>query len=74
MQHILDVINNFGGMIPAAAPVAVVVVLEFVFRLIPTSKPLSILHLAGDIMTSLGNLLVKGGALLDKVLPQVVKE
>ncbi len=52
----------------------IAVVLELVFRLIPTSKPLSILHLIGWIIGSAGRILVGAGNLSDKVLPQKTKK
>ena len=46
------------------------VVVEYIFRLFPTQKPLSIAHLIGGWVGKVGLVLVKLGDFLDKVLPQ----
>jgi hypothetical protein len=55
------------------ASVSIALVLELILRLIPTQKPLSILHLIGEGSKKIGNLLLGIGNLLDKVLPQKLK-
>lgn len=54
------------------AAMTVALVLEFVFRMIPSEKPLSVLHLAAGIMKKAGAILSKAGDLLDKILPQKI--
>lgn len=49
------------------------VVVEFALRLIPSEKPLSILHLVGAGIKKVGAGLLAVGGFLDKVLPQKVK-
>ena len=49
------------------------VVLEFVLRLIPSEKPMSIAHLVGAFIKKLGEVCVAVGGLLDRVLPQKLK-
>lgn len=55
------------------ATATVAIVLEFVFRLVRTDKPLSLLVVIADGMEKVGKILVKGSELLDKVLPQKLK-
>lgn len=57
-----------------AQAMIIAVVLEFIFRLIPTKKPLSIAHVIAKGAKVIGEVLVKIANLLDKVLPQAVKE
>lgn len=52
----------------------IAIVLDFVFRLVPSKKPLSILHVVAKVSKLAGEFLVKAAELMDKVLPQVVKE
>lgn len=47
-----------------------IVVLEFVFRLLPTKKPLSIMHIVASVVRGVAAILTKLSALLDKILPQ----
>lgn len=59
----------------AAAQSAVVgIVLEFVLRLIPSKKPLSVLHMVGACAKKVGQALVAVGDLFDKILPQKIAE
>jgi hypothetical protein len=48
-------------------------VLELVFRLIPSKKPLSVLYVVASGLKKSGELFIKLGHLLDKVLPQKIK-
>jgi hypothetical protein len=52
----------------------VAVVLEFIFRLIPSKKPLSILWVIVSVAKKLSEILALLAKLGDKVLPQVVEE
>jgi hypothetical protein len=48
-------------------------VLELVFRLVPSKKPLSVLYVVASGLKVSGELFIKTGKLLDKVLPQKIK-
>jgi hypothetical protein len=69
LAKILELLSSVEG---ASATVAIV--LEFVFRMIPTKKPLGLLHMIASSAKLLGEALLKLAALLDKVLPQKIKE
>jgi hypothetical protein len=66
---ILELLSSVEG-----ASVTVAIVLDFVFRMIPSKKPLGILHMIASSAKLLGEALLKLAALLDKVLPQKIKE
>lgn len=55
------------------ASATVAIVLEFVFRLFPSEKPLSVLYVVALVLRKSGELFIKGGELLDKILPQKLK-
>lgn len=59
MAQILAILSN-----PEVITVVTIVV-EGALRLIPSQKPLSILHVIGNVSLALGNF-------LDKVLPQTI--
>lgn len=70
LQHALDLISSITGN-----PIFVVVAsgtLEMIFRLVKTSKPLSIAHLVAYSFQGLGKLFLTIGDSLDKLLPQNV--
>lgn len=69
LMSVLEFLNSMSG---AAATIAVV--LEFVFRMIPTKKPLSICHVISKVMRMVGDILLTVATLLDKILPQKVEE
>lgn len=48
-------------------------ILDFILRMIPSKKPIGILQLVGAAAVKIGELLVKFGNLLNKVLPQNLK-
>lgn len=52
----------------------IALVLDFAFRMIPSKKPLSILHIIAKGAGMLGQVLVKFAELADKILPQHTKE
>jgi hypothetical protein len=54
------------------AILTITMVLEFVFRMIPSKKPLSILWIIAKLAGRLGGILVKFATLSDKVLPQKI--
>jgi len=66
---ILELLSSVEG-----ASVTVAIVLDFVFRMIPSKKPLGVLHMIASGAKLLGQALLKLAALLDKVLPQKIKE
>lgn len=69
INDVLEALKSVEGM-----SATLVVVLEFVFRLLPTKKPLSVLHVVAKAVNGLALILGKLGALLDKVLPQNSEE
>lgn len=74
---ILSSIQGISSQIPDASwgGIGMVAgVIELVLRLIPSTKPLSILYLVDDGLSAVGGLFSKAGALLDKVLPQRIKQ
>jgi hypothetical protein len=69
LAKILELLSSVEG-----ASVTVAIVLDFVFRMIPSKKPLGVLHMIASSAKLLGEALLKLAALLDKVLPQKIKE
>jgi hypothetical protein len=71
-MELLDSVISFveGHLMASSAIVATV--LEFLFRLLPTKKPLGILHLVSAILKKCAELMMKVASFLDKVLPQNV--
>jgi len=55
------------------ASLTIAVVVEFILRMIKSEKPLSILYLISSVAKKSGEILVKIGNLMDKVLPQRLK-
>lgn len=69
---LLDQIQAFlSSALGMSATVALV--LEFVLRMIPSQKPVSVLHVVGEVSKKVGAIFIALGGLLDKVLPQNVK-
>jgi hypothetical protein len=73
MEELFGKIMEFIGSASAQAGI-IAVMLEFFFRLLPTKKPLGLLILIGDASEMLGKALIAFSSLLDKVLPQKIKE
>jgi len=71
---VLDKVLLFISSIDGAAIGVLAVVLEFILRLIPSQKPLGVLRLVAAVARIVGNVLVKGADILDKVLPQNIKK
>jgi hypothetical protein len=69
LAKILELLSSVEG-----ASVTVAIVLDFVFRMIPSKKPVGVLHMIASSAKLLGEALLKLAALLDKVLPQKIKE
>lgn len=67
-EQILKVLDSAAGQ-----TMVIGVVLDFVFRLVPSQKPLSLIHVIANVAKKSGEVLSKFGALLDKVLPQKIK-
>jgi hypothetical protein len=55
------------------ASVTIAIILDFVFRLIPSDKPKSVIYLVAEVVNKSGEFLVKLGQILDKVLGQKIK-
>lgn len=71
----MDALNHFISMIPSPTSAAIgtiAIVVEFALRLIPSQKPLSILHAIGAGARLIGQALEKIADLSDKILPQNV--
>lgn len=56
------------------ASMTIALVLDFAFRMIPSKKPLSVLHVAAKTAGMAGKALVKLAELADVILPQKIKE
>jgi hypothetical protein len=69
LQKALEFILSAEG-----ASVTIAIVLEFVFRMIPTQKPLSILHVVAKASHMIGQIFSALGKFLDRVLPQKLVE
>lgn len=67
MEHFLELLGN-----PAIASVGALLV-EAVLRLVPSEKPLSIMHVASKVLHVAAKVALGVGDLLDKVLPQNTK-
>lgn len=70
-QSIVDAIMGF-----LSSPTGVIVggvVVEFALRFIKSEKPLGVIHAIGGMLKLFGNLALKIGEFLDKVLPQKLK-
>ena len=68
LDKVLAFVLSASGM---SATVAVVI--EFVLRLIPSEKPISILHVVAGFVRKLGDVSLAAASLLDKILPQKLK-
>ena len=55
------------------ASMTIALVMEFVFRIFPSQKPLSFLYVLAYILKKAGEISIKIGELLDKILPQKLK-
>lgn len=72
MEILNKVIEALSSVEGSVAVIAIVV--DFALRLIPSQKPLSVLHLAAGVIKLVGEICLRAGALLDKVLPQKLVE
>jgi len=73
MEEIFAQVMKFLASVEGAS-LTVGLVLDFAFRMIPSKKPLSVLHLVAKGAGMVGKALVKLAEVADKVLPQKVKE
>lgn len=72
MEQVLDQVSAFlSSALGSSATIAIV--LEFVWRLVPSEKPKSVLHLISFVAKKLSEILAKVAELSDKVLPQKLK-
>jgi hypothetical protein len=71
-EAVLKVEESIGSMSAASGVIALG--LELMFRLIPSEKPLSIAHLAVKVLKAVCKVTEQLATLLDKVLPQNLKE
>lgn len=55
------------------ASATIAIVLDFVWRLVPSEKPKSVLHMISYVAKKLSEVLAKVAEFLDKVLPQKIK-
>lgn len=69
LNSVMEFLVGHEGMVATLA-----VVVEFVLRLVPSEKPKSIVYLVAGAIKSVGAILSKIGEMLDKILPQNVKE
>jgi hypothetical protein len=72
IMEFLDKALNF--LLSAEGSAATIaVVFEFVLRLVPSQKPLSVMYIIAKVVSKVGEILVFIGKLLDKILPQKLK-
>lgn len=76
IEKILGALGSVEGM-----SATLVIILEFVFRMLPTKKPLSVLHLVAKfihqgavIVDGVSSILKKLAKIMDKILPQNSEE
>ena len=55
------------------ASVTIAIALEFIFRMFPSEKPLSIIRVIASVARKSGEILVKIADISDKILPQKIK-
>lgn len=67
LQKALEFLTTFEGL------GAISLVLEFILRMVPSKKPMSVLYIIADGLQLIGAILGKAGEMLDSVLPQRVK-
>lgn len=72
-MEIVEMIEKVIGWIPGgewSGAFVVAGMIDFVLRMIPSEKPIGVMHLISGIVMASGKLLMKLAALMDKVLPQ----
>lgn len=55
------------------ASVTIAIVLEVVFRLFPSEKPLGVIIAIAEVIKGVGEVLIKLSSLINKVIPQKIK-
>lgn len=68
MMKIMEFLKSIEG-----SSMTIAIVLELAFRLIPSQKPLSILYVIASALKKCGEVCIKAGQIMDKVLPQKLK-
>lgn len=72
----MDFLQNIVNQIPSpdlAVVSSIGLLLEVIFRVIPSQKPIGILVIVGKVLALLGSLFLKISALVDKIIPQNLK-
>jgi len=72
MEAIFEKIMEFLSSAEGASA-TIAIVLDFVWRLVPSEKPKSVLHMISFVAKKLSEVLAKVAEFLDKVLPQKLK-
>jgi hypothetical protein len=72
MEELFNKAMEFLGSAQGAS-MTIAIVMEFVFRLVPSKKPLSILHMIAKGAGLVGKVLVKFAEVADSILPQKIK-
>lgn len=72
MEELFEKIMAFLSSAEGASA-TIAIVLDFVWRLIPSEKPKSVLHMVAFVAKKLSEVLAKVAEFLDKVLPQKLK-
>lgn len=73
MEEIFAQVMKFLASVEGAS-ITVGLVLDFAFRMIPSKKPLSVLHLVAKGAGMVGEVLVRAAKVADSVLPQNIKK
>jgi hypothetical protein len=72
MEHFFEKALSLVSSAEGAA-ITIALILDFVFRLIPSEKPKSVIYMVAKGIKMSGELLTKLGSFLDKVLGQKIK-
>lgn len=72
MEELFEKIMSFLSSAEGASA-TIAIVLDFVWRLVPSEKPKSVLHMISYVAKKLSEVLAKVAEFLDKVLPQKLK-
>jgi hypothetical protein len=72
MLDIIEKVHSFLFTIEGSMA-TIGIVMEILFRFIPSEKPMGILILVASSLKGVGEILVKTSVILDKVIPQKIK-
>lgn len=72
MEELFEKVLSFLSSAEGASA-TIAIVLDFVWRLVPSEKPKSVLHMISYVAKKLSEVLAKVAEFLDKVLPQKLK-